>query len=110
MSSIALPGLYAPETIHSVPRARTGGRQEPTRPPRRRASIAQGQALESIGHAVEYLVDQRMFEMNESNARADQEAIQILMRMSRAVFAECREVVPLGTRVSLWFGKGLRRW
>jgi hypothetical protein len=65
-----------------------------TAPTRRRGSPAQGLALESLGHAVEYLVDSRMFLLGEHNRAAESEAVQILMRMSRQVFAECPVVEP----------------
>jgi len=69
---------------------------------RRRGSIQQGRALETLGHAVEYLVDSRLFQVEDDNQRAEQEAVQILMRASRAVFAECPEVVSLRTRLRRW--------
>ena len=76
---------------------------------RRRGSIQQGRALESLGHAVEYLVDSRMFSLDGRDARDEQEAIQILMRMSRAVFAECPEVVSLRRRLGRWVQERLVR-
>ena len=68
---------------------------------RRRASFDQGRALETLGHAVEYLVDSGLFLTQDDGhtAKARQEAIQILMRMSRLVFSECREVVSLWERL-----------
>lgn len=69
---------------------------------RRRGSQEQGRALESLGHAVEYLVDSGLFLRDERNQRDEHEAIQILMRLSRAVFAECPEVVPLRRRLEAW--------
>ena len=70
---------------------------------RRRGSIEQGRALETLGHAVEYLIDSRMFQLGEVNQRDENEAVQILMRMSRAVFEECPEVVPIRQRLKRWF-------
>jgi hypothetical protein len=61
---------------------------------RRRGSAAQGRALESLGHAVEYLVDSRMFLLDGNNLAAEGEAVQILMQLSRQVFAECPVVKP----------------
>ena len=60
---------------------------------RRRPSPSQGRGLEALGHAIEYLVDSRMRRGVAATA-ADLEAEQRLMDLSRAVFAECREVVP----------------
>ncbi len=65
-------------------------------------------ALEVLGHAVEYLVDSRMFMLGEHNRAAETEAVQILMRQSRTVFAECREVVPLRVRLSRFALRQLR--
>lgn len=80
---------------------------EKTAPPklqlvRRRGDREQGRALEALGHAVEYLVDSRMFLIGESNREADAEAVQILMRASRSVFESCPEVVPVGRRFRRW--------
>lgn len=65
-------------------------------------------ALEKLGHAIEYLLDSRLVMIhdfhNEPTARADTEATRILMRLSRAVFAECAEIVPLRRRLWAWFG------
>ena len=55
-----------------------------------------------MGHAVEYLVDSGMFLRDERNQRDEDAAIQILMRLSRAIFAECPEVVPVGKRLDNW--------
>ena len=69
---------------------------------RRRGTLAQGRALETLGHAVEYLVDSRLFHSGDHNQEDEQEAVQILMRMSRAVFAECLEVISLNRRFRRW--------
>ena len=75
---------------------------QPAPAPRRRASPSQGRALEALGHAVEYLVDSRLFTLDESAAASDAAAAQLLMRASRAVFAECPEVISLQRRLRLW--------
>ena len=66
---------------------------------RRRANRVQGRSLEVLGHAVEYLVDSRMFMIEPSTAKSEREAVQILMRLSRLVFAECEEVLTVWDRV-----------
>ncbi len=68
---------------------------------RRRGSLEQGRALETLGHAVEYLIDGGMFN-RETDTSANQAAIQILMRLSRAVFQECPEVMPVRRRLGQW--------
>jgi hypothetical protein len=74
---------------------------------RRRASQLQGRALEILGHAVEYPVDSRMFMVDQPSTRADAEAIQILMLLSRQVFAECAEVTPPTRRLRHWISQRL---
>ena len=77
---------------------------------RRRGNPEQGRALETLGHAVEYLTDSQLFLTEEAGVQHSREAIQILMRCSRAVFLECPEVVPVRRRVSLWVTAGVSRW
>jgi|GEM_PF-6507001 len=61
------------------------------RPEPRRVDPEQGRALEMLGHAIEYLVDSRLYDTRETPADAD--AVQVLMSCSREVFAECEVVV-----------------
>ena len=116
MSTAALPGNF-PSNSH-----RTQARPElgslvlpatrcalPVAAVRRRANREQGRALEIVGHAIEYLVDSRLFITSGLDDRAEQEAVQMLMHFSRAVFAECEEIVPLRMRFSLWMQKRLHR-
>ncbi|MGI4758017.1 MAG: hypothetical protein ACRYGF_14340 [Janthinobacterium lividum] len=70
--------------------------QKPS-PSRRRTSPEQGRALETLGHAIEYLVDSRLFDQWESPS--DAEAVHLLMACSRSVFADCEEVCPWHQRV-----------
>jgi hypothetical protein len=74
---------------------------------RRRASVQQGRALEILGHSVEYLVDSRMFMIDQPSTRADAEAVQILMRLSREVFSDCTEAVSPARRLRLWINSRL---
>ncbi len=74
----------------------------------RRPNREQGQALEILGHALEYLVDSRMFLSKERKTRADGEAIHILSSCSREVFATCPEVVPMRQRIMKWVENHLR--
>lgn len=69
---------------------------------RKRPNPMQGKALEKLGHAIEYLVDSRMALIHEPSTRADAEALDILMRLSRCVFAECEELVSVGQRLKTW--------
>ena len=76
-----------------------GGPQPAPKPSpiRRRTTAQQGRALEVLGHAIEYLVDSRLFEQWET--AADAAAVHLLMERSRAVFADCEEIVPWHQRV-----------
>lgn len=108
MSSAVVPGaLPFPEESRVATFSTPAAKPAPPQPEknayvRRRGSLVQGQALETLGHAVEYLVDSALFHRETSESRANQDAVQILMRASRAVFAECPEVLPLRRRFSRW--------
>jgi hypothetical protein len=62
---------------------------------RRRATEQQGRALERLGHAIDYMVDSQLYLNPDATPKDEAEAIQILMRLNREVFAECAEVVSL---------------
>jgi hypothetical protein len=66
---------------------------------RRRANQEQGRALETLGHAIEYLMDSRLYAAEATDPRSDAEAVNLLMGLSRAVFAECAEVTTLWAKV-----------
>ena len=72
---------------------------------RRRGSAVQGRALETLGHAVEYLADSRIHLLTRNAAAgqrreaAEKDALGILMRASRSVFLSCPEVVTLWDRL-----------
>ena len=97
------------DDLHAVHASLEAFVSEPA--PARRPNYRQGQALEALGHAVEYLIDSRLYlgasgDQAQLSCEADhREAIHLLMRLSREVFLECAQVVPLWTRV----GRGLRR-
>ncbi len=91
MSTQALPLPLRPfQPFDEAPR-----KQSPK--PRPRQSPEQGRALEVLGHAVEYLVDSRLFDQWQSPA--DAEAVHLLMSCSRAVFAGDGNVKPWHQRV-----------
>lgn len=74
---------------------------------RRLADIEQGHALKILRLAVEYLVDSRMFFVDEPAIKADRDATNILMRLSREVFSECTETVPTRARLRQWMAHQL---
>ncbi len=104
MSTAVMPKISAHEgeasgVLGADGMVRTPGGVHDRRMVRRRGSREQGKALEFLGHSVEYLVDSRLFTKDEVVARNDREAVQILMRASREVFAECPEVVTISRRM-----------
>jgi hypothetical protein len=79
--------------------------ERPLREPRivrRRANMQQGKALEILGHAIEYLVDSRMFLVGDPGMLLEAHAVRVLSRCSRELFASCTEVVPVGVRLRDW--------
>jgi hypothetical protein len=80
----------------------------PSRIVRRRPDMQQGRALEVLGHSIEYLIDSRMFLVGEPHTPAEADAVQILSRCSREVFATCAEVVPVHQRFKQWAAERLR--
>ena len=100
--SAASPTPAISDNVLVMPPRPEGERRATARPapnPRRRGSLQQGRALETLGHAVEYLVDSRMFLVQAQNFKAEQDALELLKRMSRIVFSECPEVVSVWKRV-----------
>ncbi|WP_047487336.1 hypothetical protein [Terriglobus sp. TAA 43] len=84
---LTAPMLPCPQFAPKLPS------QQPQRSssPQRKPTLSQGRALETLGHAIEYLVDSRLYETWDSPA--DAEAVHTLMACSRAVFADCEEVM-----------------
>jgi hypothetical protein len=113
MSTASLPGQYPAGNPNpgSTFTPATSGSPSPDSlnllSVRRRSNPQQGRALEILGHAVEYLVDSRMFQIDQPTTRADAEATQILMLLSREVFFECAAVVPPARRLKLWIAERL---
>ena len=70
------------------------------RPRRRRIPSRAGHALEKLGHAIEYLTDEFLYENTAFSVNSSQlEAVQLLMALNRAVYYECPEVPTLGERM-----------
>ena len=69
---------------------------------RRRISHEAGHALEKLGHAIEYLTDEFMYEEGLPPFRRDGrlEAVEILMAANRAIYLECPEIPSLRERLS----------
>ena len=70
------------------------------RPSRRRLITPEaGHALEILGHAIEYLTDEFVYEDGALSARnAQLQAVQILMALNRQVYFACPEVPTFAER------------
>ena len=81
--------------------------QTRTAPVARRPSRDQGLAIETIGHAIEYLVDMQMLETEPDEYLGHTHAVQLLSQLSRQVFEECPAYVPLSQKVASWVAVSL---
>jgi hypothetical protein len=61
-----------------------------------------GRTLLMLGHAAEYLANSRRYTMLRFDDRADEEAIHILMGLSREVFEEFAEQTTAKRRIGDW--------
>ena len=69
------------------------------RPKRRRITPRAGQALEKLGHAIEYLTDEFLYVATPFSANNPQlEAVQLLMALNRQVYFECPVTPASGER------------
>ena len=67
---------------------------------RRQISPDAGHALEKLGHAIEYLTDEFIYEGGSFSPNNGQlQAVQLLMALNREIYFECPEVPSLGRRV-----------
>jgi len=103
MSSLPYPGPY-PTTVQQIvehfaaPVVRRHAKPS-SQLVRRRPTAQQGHALELLGHAIEYIADSQLYISPEGESKSESDAIQLLMRLNREVFAECREIVPVRRRL-----------
>jgi hypothetical protein len=66
---------------------------------RRRITPQAGRALEILGHAIEYLADEFVYQGGSFSAHdAQLEAVQLLMALNRQVYFECPEIPSFGER------------
>jgi hypothetical protein len=79
---------------------------EPPPPVRRRLSPEGGRALETLGHAIEYLADEYAADPKGKgplgNADPRIEAIQVLKALNRAVYFSGAELEPFYRRMRRW--------
>jgi hypothetical protein len=74
--------------------------------PRRRISPMNGRALETLGHAIEYLTDEyalSAIQVGKLDTRDPRiEAIQMLMALNRQIYYTCPEIEPALRRIARW--------
>jgi hypothetical protein len=100
--------LRVPTYVHAMP-AGTG-----LRPVRRQTTPEAGLGLEVLGHAIEYLADEYVHEVDllSFSLRRDPrvEAIQLLMAANRQVYYACPLVPSFPPRLSLlWWARRISR-
>ena len=106
MSSIPSAPTYGQILVHSLSAQDATTRERASqRVLHRQPSMSQGQALEKLGRAIEYVYDSRVYQRASELSQTDLEAVQILMRLSREVFMQCREVTPAHTGLKLWLSR-----
>ncbi len=59
----------------------------------------------TVGHAIEYLVDSRLVNQ-ENTTNAEREALAILLNANLAVYNEGTEIRPIAGRIRQWFRGG----
>jgi len=101
MSTAPFPGTYA-SNVGDMVVPHLVSIETLVRPAGRGSSVDRGQAIEELGHAVDHLISLTMFHVDESSAKADTEAIHILMRLQRSVFEGDKEVTPGNRRLCQW--------
>jgi hypothetical protein len=72
---------------------------------RRRITPQAGRALEILGHSIEYLTDEFVYQGGSFSANNSQlEAVQLLMALNRQIYFECPEVPTFGERCQAFLG------
>ncbi|MDR3723795.1 MAG: hypothetical protein P4K83_04825 [Terracidiphilus sp.] len=72
---------------------------------RRRIDRKSGQALEILGHAIEYLTDEFVHDGGFlSSDKGQLEAVQLLMAVNREIYFECPQIPTLGERMLALMG------
>ena len=71
---------------------------------RRRLTPEAGRALEILGHGIDYLVDEFVYEGgNLTTQSGENEAIQLLMAVNRKVYFDCPEGPLFRERIAAFF-------
>jgi hypothetical protein len=92
-TTTTIPGFSIPVSAQAESNVRE------CRNSRRHITPKAGHALEILGHAIEYMTDEFVYEDGALSARnAQLQAVQILMALNRQVYFECPEVPTIGER------------
>ena len=105
MSTTPSSSPFGQIIVHTMPEPASRRERSSSQTVHRRPSMDQGHALEKLGRAIEYIYDSRVYRNAGELSPGDVEAVQLLMRLSREVFVECREVVPARTGLKLFLHK-----
>jgi hypothetical protein len=116
MATVAFPGTFRPAPSPPKPKRITSfspGNPAPKRPDltiHRITKSHHGRTLLLLGHAAEYLANSRRFTMLRLDDSADEEAIHILMGLSRQVFEEFADQTTEKRRKGDWLIERAVRW
>jgi hypothetical protein len=108
MATVAFPGVFRPTRTQR--QSKDLPSFSPDNPAPKKADLTihrvtkthHGRTLLMLGHAAEYLANSRRFAVTEFDDSADDEAIHILMGLSREVFEEFAEQTSEKRRVGDW--------
>src|SRR5271156_6456488 len=108
MATVAFPGVFRPARTQRQSKGLPSF--SPGNPAPKKADLTihrvtkthHGRTLLMLGHAAEYLANSRRFAMIGFDDSADEEAIHILMGLSREVFEEFAEQTTEKRRVGDW--------
>jgi hypothetical protein len=108
MSTVAFPGVFRPELVNrnasSVPTLSPGNPQPKNADLtiHRISQTHHGRTLLTLGHAAEYLANSRRYSIQAFDNKSDDEAIHILMGLSRSVFEDLAQPATLTRRIWNW--------
>jgi hypothetical protein len=115
MATVAFPGVFRPADSERKSKdlpSFSRGNPAPERAgltTRRITQTHHGRTLLTLGNAAEYLANSRRFTILKFDDAADQEAIHILMELSREVFEEFAEQTTEKRRLGNWMIKRVVR-
>ncbi|WP_158944246.1 hypothetical protein [Granulicella sp. S190] len=108
MSTVAFPGVYRPEPV--TRNAVSVVTLSPGNPEPKHADLTihrisrshHGRTLLTLGHAAEYLANSRRYSIQAFDNQSDDEAIHILMGLSKGVFEDLARPPRLIRRIGDW--------